>query len=661
MKAMKSVLIMICLFLMISALPDQSFAKQDYVFKKDTGFFGSDLFDVAYGNGVYVAVGGDGAIVRSEDSEKWYIVSSGVTNRILSVTFGNGMFVAVGDQNLLLTSTDGVKWSKQTLTITKKNVPTWTEANKGDFTKSKVQSNTSVIWDGQQFVLLTQMDTYTFKPDPIYPKSSYRVYSPTGYAFVSTSKDGMNWKTAQISPYVYDASKLKYINGMYCFFSRYEVLTSKNLVNWNHYDHTFTDATFGPQGLVIVWGRIEGMRSRVAAIKAKSFQGVDLEKSKDLLDWSDAWGANALDYVNGRYVINADGGNLLTSTDATTWNAVNMFDGPASYREESIEDPKDLTISDINPDRIQFFKTIWDGHQYISVSSFGGIYTSGDLKKFKKQYVEGVSSSISLDFSGIGYESGTYYIYGSNGLFLTSPDALNWKNPFYIPKQYVVKSASYNGKDFALAAEEEDWKWASIMSNYFLSIYNNDKNAQDTGVPATKIMSELDHPVDVKWDGQAFIARTHYGDKYKIEPGVSGWQDISPPNPQSLKDEPIIVKGNNHTVKYQYLDDSATIMLYYLENGKWIKAQFPAWTEYEKYYLRNLDNNSKEEDTLSAVIYGNNEFMTIGAGGLILRSEDGKVWTKVHSGTSEYLTGIIWDGKQYIIVGNKGTYLTCTP
>ncbi|MNI88355.1 hypothetical protein D3C73_1456480 [compost metagenome] len=53
--------------------------------------------------------------------------------------------------------------------------------------------------------------------------------------------------------------------------------------------------------------------------------------------------------------------------------------------------------------------------------------------------------------------------------------------------------------------------------------------------------------------------------------------------------------------------------------------------------------------------------MTIGAGGLILRSEDGKVWTKVHSGTSEYLTGIIWDGKQYIIVGNKGTYLTCTP
>lgn len=47
--------------------------------------------------------------------------------------------------------------------------------------------------------------------------------------------------------------------------------------------------------------------------------------------------------------------------------------------------------------------------------------------------------------------------------------------------------------------------------------------------------------------------------------------------------------------------------------------------------------------------------MAVGAGGTILRSLDGKTWTKVRSGTFEYLNGIVWDGQRYIAVGNKGT------
>ncbi|MEF2967854.1 hypothetical protein V3851_18650 [Paenibacillus sp. M1] len=658
MKGIQKFVILLCFVLSVTAIPGHSFAKEDYKFTKQNAFFGSDLFDVAYGNGVYVAVGGDGAIVRSADSKTWSVVSSGTTVRILSVSFGGGVFVAVGEQNLILTSTDGIKWTKQTLAITKKNVPSWVETQKGDFAKSKVQTNSSVIWDGKQFVLLTQMELYVFKPDPYYPESANKVYNPSGYAFVSTSLDGVTWKTTQAASSIYNSSKIKYINGVYYIFSEYKALTSRNLVNWTDYsDAEYTDVAFGPGGLVIAYDRVESARSRNAVIVTDSLLNADAAKSKDLLEWSESGGPNSIDYVYDRYIINADGGYFLTSTDAKTWNAINMFNEEPSFSMEPIEDPGAFSLGDINTDRARLFKTIWDGRQFISVGAFGGIYTSPDMKSFEKHPVEGGVSPIGSDFYGIGFESGTYYLYGSNGTFLASGDAVQWKKPFNLLKNYSVLSASYNGEDYAFGAEEEDWGFKSLGRVYYFSV---NRASLVEGVALSQLMYGLDHPIEVKWDGSNFIGRTRAGEIYKYDP-ASGWKDISPTNPQLVDNEPIIVSGNDHTVKYEYSDSSGTIMLYYMADGKWVKAEYPVWSEYEKYYLRHLDNNSKKEDTLSTIIYGNNEFMAVGAGGLILRSPDGKVWTKVQSGTSEYLHDLIWDGKQYIAVGNKGTYLTYTP
>ncbi|MBR1734462.1 MAG: hypothetical protein IJ730_03295, partial [Alphaproteobacteria bacterium] len=67
---------------------------------------------VAYGNGVWVAVGEGGTIVRSTSiSSGWSTVSSGTSNTLYAVTYTGSHFVACGDGGKILYSSDGSSWT----------------------------------------------------------------------------------------------------------------------------------------------------------------------------------------------------------------------------------------------------------------------------------------------------------------------------------------------------------------------------------------------------------------------------------------------------------------------------------------------------------------------------------------------------------------------
>jgi hypothetical protein len=73
--------------------------------------FSNPLLDIAYGNGTFVAVGEDGAILTSPDGTTWTARNSGADIILLGVAYGNGTFVAVGEEGTLLTSPDGITWT----------------------------------------------------------------------------------------------------------------------------------------------------------------------------------------------------------------------------------------------------------------------------------------------------------------------------------------------------------------------------------------------------------------------------------------------------------------------------------------------------------------------------------------------------------------------
>lgn len=71
---------------------------------------------LAYGNGIFVAVGNNGQVSTSPDGTNWTSRTSGFgASQVLCVAFGAGTFMIGGLNKLLSTSTDGITWTAQTL------------------------------------------------------------------------------------------------------------------------------------------------------------------------------------------------------------------------------------------------------------------------------------------------------------------------------------------------------------------------------------------------------------------------------------------------------------------------------------------------------------------------------------------------------------------
>ncbi|MBI5766786.1 MAG: immunoglobulin domain-containing protein [Verrucomicrobia bacterium] len=114
---------------------------------------GGLLWSIASGNGMLVAVGGEGLILSSSDAGRtWVPRVSGTTNWIVGVTYGSpagagaGKFVAVADKGLILLSTDGITWTPATSSGT-------------------AQRMNSVLYADGKFVAVGEAGTILTSPD----------------------------------------------------------------------------------------------------------------------------------------------------------------------------------------------------------------------------------------------------------------------------------------------------------------------------------------------------------------------------------------------------------------------------------------------------------------------------------------------------------------
>jgi photosystem II stability/assembly factor-like uncharacterized protein len=69
------------------------------------------LLDVAYGNGLFVAVGSDGTIITSNDGRMWQNRTSGVKSDLHGVAYGGGKWLITGKARTLLVSDDAKTWN----------------------------------------------------------------------------------------------------------------------------------------------------------------------------------------------------------------------------------------------------------------------------------------------------------------------------------------------------------------------------------------------------------------------------------------------------------------------------------------------------------------------------------------------------------------------
>lgn len=67
------------------------------------------LTGIAYGSAGFVAIGGNGALLRSADGTSWQAINPGHTNLSGRVAYGNGVFVIAGSG--IHSSSDGISWA----------------------------------------------------------------------------------------------------------------------------------------------------------------------------------------------------------------------------------------------------------------------------------------------------------------------------------------------------------------------------------------------------------------------------------------------------------------------------------------------------------------------------------------------------------------------
>lgn len=255
---------------------------------------------VTYGNGKYVAVGGNygnglsGYVTSSTDGTNWSTPlaignkpSSGLLDYLVSVAYGNGTFVAVGDANVNInyarytTSTNGTTWGICSSLNIGQNLSSAIEII---FVNGKFVFITST-----EFLTSTNGSTWTYISK--FPSTAYSVaygngkYVIGGDGRIFTSTDGTTWATYNIpslAGYYYNYFYgTVYGNGKFVLLTGDgRIFISTDGVTWTEYSLLTPP---NPNG---EWRRLRFINGRFIAVGGSAYNSIGMYAySSDGVNW----------------------------------------------------------------------------------------------------------------------------------------------------------------------------------------------------------------------------------------------------------------------------------------------------------------------------------------------------------------------------------------
>jgi len=628
--------------------------------------------DIAYGNGVFVAVGSwnfDNVLV-SPDGISWtaHVVTPGDDWR--SVAFGNGLFVAVGAGGGVRTSTDGVNWTPQTA------------AENNEWR--------SVVYGGGQFVAV----------------------AASGANRVMTSPDGESWAAhAAVSDEEWNA--VTYGNGTFVAaaraYSTHPVMSSSDGVTWTpRAAGAMEDVTFGNGQFVgVIWGQSwtspdgESWSVHNAALPAGTHVRVvygggryltggmwgdpnDIYSSSDGVNWQqEALPVSprgiALAYGNGRFVAIAANGpetslvslcgctNPDRSAGKIVFNAdrrvMQWCDGSHWHPMGPIDPggPNDGCVDPVRQGGSLVFNAehcilqYCDGHTWRGIGEADPCACDPDAGTWTMQ------SSPANPGEMISYGAGRFVIPDNGGL--TSTDGINWTS---LPDPLWAYDAAFG-----------DGQWVAVNGNWNRVVYTS-----PDGLNWTEHTNAT--PNDEPWQRIAYgngmyvaIVGLGSGDKIASSPDGTNWTghgqgdlvwwDVTFGNgvfvvvSYHTSEVAVSADGVNWTRYDPTLDGTHWSSIAY-GAGLFVAVGEDAGGNDIKTSPDGINWTSRSS-TLSdmswrAVAYGNGRFVALansGAGNRIVTSPDGITWTPEPAPENNNWEGIAYGDGRFVAVSSNGT------
>lgn len=282
----------------------------------------AQLTGIAYGNGIFLAVGKNGKIFYSLNCSEWVPVDLNLADDFYAITFANGRFVATSDRqtkngkstivgpSMVMSTTDGVSWS----------VPFSYDARM-----------TSVIWKNGMFwgaaynSIVCSADGVTWKKNQLHTNSYLSEIIDGGNNFVginrnqgiSISNDAKYWEPV-LAGTRGRLQSVSYFNGLFVAVGINDgILTSKDGKVWKN-ERLKIRPNNGAFDTVL------NLNDKIIAIGKNS-----IFSSVDGVNWTNIYNTNAFGAAPHRAALGQDSlvigclnGKILRTTDAKTWTII---------------------------------------------------------------------------------------------------------------------------------------------------------------------------------------------------------------------------------------------------------------------------------------------------------------------------------------------------
>ena len=406
------------------------------------------LFDVCYGNGAYVAVGGlynKGYIAHSTDGMNWQIGATSSPAYLRGVAYGDGRFLAVVDTTVI-TSTNGLSWIPLPDSPGMRKITfgegRWVGiSGKGEYHYSSDLSSWNTV-SGDTHLRFIQRNI-------CYGAGRFLSVGGWGYdgsaSVIQWSEDGTSWSFSSSD----DGDTMwgvqlgcTYANGTFVIagadkqpgYHPRATYTSTNAISWSREQYVSPANVHAPNGYLTDVAGYEN--EPFIAVSSKG----DIWKSTDGINWTvidptPREYLNTLEYANGCYV--AVGGRtdyvggpsgaaaIFSSTNGVLWQA---------YIPNRMD-----TLSDVT-----YGEGIW-----VATGDDGGIFTSQDAVHWTDRSWPNTANDLDVT----AYGAGRFIAFSANrDRIYHSEDSVNWEITDG-PPVAGVNCAAFINNDFVACGE----------------------------------------------------------------------------------------------------------------------------------------------------------------------------------------------------------------